>query len=175
MANRMTWDHNVNGAKAPFRVLGLFAAGSTATNDRGDILELTANSNTEWITMNSDFAGNANVAVAGEEILDGDLAGYYWIIVPRPGDVFEFILSAAGNPSIGASLYWSAAQTVAETGSNVLGRMLSTSHYPKQGRKSIDGGASPDAGVVIPNTPGTRVLMGFDPDVSYYRALFPQT
>lgn len=155
----------------PLIVPGKFAAGSSQAVERGDILELTGSTNTEWVPIDSDFAGDANIAVSAVEIQSGDLAGYYGIIVPRPGDVFEFEYASATNPSLGDSVYYSAAQKVASSGSNAIGYVCGWGHYPyPQGFKAINGAAAPDQGTTIKTI--SKVRIAFLPAVSYYEALF---
>jgi hypothetical protein len=119
-------------------------------------------------TPSTDDASMSGViAVAACEIRSGDLAGYYPIIVPGEEDLFVFDLATATNPSIGAALYYSTSQALATSGSNVIGYVASSEHYPKQGFKSVDG--SPDAGTTIPNI--TQVVMTFKKSVSYQVAI----
>lgn len=167
-SNKVRWIRNLNGHDRPLVMLGAFQAGSTQAVKRGELLELTADTNTKWTPMDSDFAGSANVAIANEEIKAGDRAGYYEIIVPRPGDVFEYALDTANNPSVGTAVYWSDSETVSESGSNQLGTVASQDHYPlKQGHLADD--ASPDSGTTIRSTAqvGITILAA----ASYYAAL----
>lgn len=150
----------------PHVILGQFQAGATQAIKMGELLKLSGGN---WIPLAADESMSAVIAVANEEIKDGDRAGFYEIIVPRPGDVFEFELAAASNPSIGASLYWSSSQKVAVSGSNVLGSVIGQAHYPAhQGHLSED--SAPDAGVTIKNT--SYVQMAFKASVSYWAALY---
>lgn len=158
MANKSPWIRNLNGAQSPLILLGKFAAGSSQTIDRGDILELTGATNTEFVPIDSDFSMDNDIAIANEQIKSGDRAGYYEVIVPRPGDVFEFELSAAASPAIGDAVYYNAAQKVATSGSNILGRVVGQDHYPlKQGHLADDAGA--DAGTTIRSTSFVQVLI----------------
>lgn len=168
-SNNTRWIRNLCGASEPCVMLGKFAAGSTQAIKRGEILELTGNTNTEWVPIDSDFAMSADVAIANEEIKSGDRAGYYEIIVPRPGDVFEFELAAATAVAVGASLYYSDSETLTVTaGSNVVGRAVGQEHYPsKQGHLTDD--ASGDAGTTIKSTAYVRMV--FDNDASYFKAV----
>ena len=155
----------------PLVRLGLVAAASAI--EKGDIVEYTGNSNTEWVVIDSDFAGDANVAVMNEEVRTDDALGYYELIVPRPGDIFEFTLVTAGNPLLGAGLYWvSDGDGLAESGSNILCRVADDAHYPKQNHVAINGAGAPDEGVTIPNTANGKVIVAFLPAVSYYEAIF---
>ena len=166
--NQARWIRNLFGAPKPLVMLGLFQAGVTAAVNRGELLELTADGNTKWIPMNSDFAGSANVAIANEEIKSGDRAGYYEIIVPRPGDLFEFDLDTANNPALATALYYSSSEVVSESGSNILAYVAGQDHYPdKQGHLSDD--ASGDAGATLRNT--AAVHLTFKEAVSYWKAL----
>ena len=163
--NQARWCYNLFGIPEPLIMYGNFAAGTTAAIKRGELIELTGNTNTEWVPMDADFAGAANVAIANEEIKSGDRAGYYEIIVPRPGDVFEFALDTANNPAVGALLYWSDSETVSESGSNALAQVAGQEHYPqKQGHLADDAGG--DAGTTLRNT--ARVRMIFKAAVSYW-------
>jgi len=164
MPNRVAWVGNVNGAVGPYIMKGLFQAGDSQAVLRGEILQL---SGSNWVPMSADGAMNSDVAVANEEIKAGDRAGYYEIVVPRPGDIFDFELSAASAIAVAAALYWSTSQVLAASGSNVLGRAVGQEHYPQfQGHLSDD--ASGDAGTTIRNT--SYVRMVFLESVSYYSA-----
>lgn len=158
--------------KGPLIMPGNFAKGDTAAIKAGELIELTGNTNTEWVPMDSDFAGAHNVAIAAVEIAAGDKAGKYEIIVPRPGDQFEFELATASNPSLGDSLYWSTSEKVATSGSNILGRVVGWNHYPYP-QHHLSKGEIVDEGTTIGTVP--KVLMGINPDASYWGALYPQT
>jgi len=166
--NKQTFKYNLlTGATKPLIMPGLFAAGSTKAIKAGEIIERTNTSNTIWVPIDSDFLMVGNIAVMGEEIKSGDRAGYYKVIVPRPFDVFEYALSAAGAPAIGAPLYFSASQVVAVAGTYELGRVVGFDHYPRfQGHLADD--ASPDSGVTIRNT--SYVQMMFNPVASWWEA-----
>ena len=144
--------------------MGNFAAGATTPVKQGEILALSGGM---WAPLAADASMSGVIAVAACEIRSGDLAGYYPIIVPGEEDLFVFDLATATNPSIGAALYYSTSQALATSGSNVIGYVASSEHYPKQGFKSVDG--SPDAGTTIPNI--TQVVMTFKKSVSYQVAI----
>jgi len=165
--NKGRWLRNLFGAKEPLIMLGLFQAGVTKAIKRGELLELTADGNTRFVPMDSDFAGSANVVIANEEIKNGDRAGFYEIIVIRPGDVFEFDLATKNNPAIGTALYWSDSETLKESGSNILAYVAGQEHYPKQGHLADDAGG--DAGETLTNLSQVRVT--FKEAVSYLKAL----
>jgi len=166
--NRATWIRNLDGATEPLIMLGKFAAGASQAIKRGEILELTGNTNTEWVPLDSDFDPAGNLAVANEEIKSGDRAGYYEIIVPRPGDVFEFELAAAHACELGHELFYSTSQKLAVTGTNELGVAVGQENYPqKQGHLSDEPGG--DAGTTIRST--SYVRMHFKTAGSYYAFL----
>lgn len=148
---------------------GLFAAGASVAIAEGEILEKTGNSNTEWVPWDSDFAASANLAVAFESIKSGDLAGYYWIYVLRPGDIFEFALAAASAIALGTALYFSDSVTFTVTpGTNIVARSVGTTHYPaNQGHTSDDASAS--KGTTIKSTSTVHVC--FKQSVTYFSAL----
>ena len=138
----------MNGATQPLVRLGLFQAGSTQAIKRGELLSFTAVTNTNFEPLAADASRDSDIAIANEEIKAGDRAGYYEIIVPRPGDVFEFDLATAAATAVGASLFFSSSEAFAASGSNVVGTAVGQEHYPqKQGHLSADG--APDAGVTI--------------------------
>lgn len=165
--NHIRWIKNLNGASEPLVMLGKFAAGSSQAIKRGEIIELTGNTNTEWVPMDSDFAAAANVAVANEEIKSGDRAGYYEIIVPRPGDVFEFALSSASALAVGAALYYSNSETVKTSGTHILGYAVGQEHYPNKQEHLADGNIT-DSGTTIANTSYARMV--FAEAGSYFAA-----
>lgn len=166
-SNKVRFVRNLFGAPGPLIMKGLFQAGSVQAVKRGELIEKTADTNTRWVPMDSDFAGAGDVAIANEEIKSGDRAGYYEIIVPRPGDVFEYELAAAAAPAPGAALYWSSSEKVTTSGSNVLGNVADDSHVPQQGHLADDG--SPDAGETLQTV--SHVGMTIKAAASYYAAL----
>jgi len=161
IGNLITRDTN------PLIIPGLFQAGSTQAVKFGEVLEFTGDTNSKWVPWDSDADITTGIAVAGCEIKAGDRAGYYPILVPRPGDVFEFALDTAGDPVLGASLYYSASQTVSEAGSNVMGYVADWEHYPLQGHLADD--SSPDAGTTLRNL--THVQMTFKISRSWWTIL----
>lgn len=167
--NKLRWVRNLFGADGPEILYGNFAAGASVPIKRGELLELTGNTNTEWVPMDSDFNMAANVAIANEEIKSGDRAGYYEIIVPRPGDVFEYALAAAGATAVGTALYWSSSEVVTvSAGSNILGHAIGQANYPlKQGHLADDG--SGDSGTTLRSQ--SYVQMTVRAACSYYAAL----
>jgi len=129
---------------------GLFGTGTAIA--AGDLLELTGNTNTEYVPMDADYDmgdGTSFMAFAAEDIAAGDRTGYYNIIVPRPYDVFRLPLAAAGATAEGTALYWSSSNTLTvSAGSNILGVAVGQDHFPpKQGHVTKDAG--PDVGTTI--------------------------
>lgn len=173
--NQTRWVKNLFDPQrsGPVCVPGNFAAGSSQAIKRGELLELTGNSNTEWVPMNSDFSMAENVAIAACEIKSGDLAGLYPIIIPTPGDVFEFTLLStdAQNPAIGTAVYYSSSEQVTTTaGSNILGNVAGWGHYPyPQGHAADD--ASVDRGTTRRNVDGGKVQITIENTNSYAHAL----
>lgn len=168
--NRTVWIENINaGVQSPFIMLGKFKVGSSQAIARGEILELTGDANTTWVPIDSDFVMDSNIAVANEEIKTGDRAGYYEIIIPRPGDVFKFLLAAAGATAVGTALYFSDSETVTvSAGTTIMGRSRGQDNYPlKQGHTSDD--ASIDNGTTIRSV--STVQMVFTETASYYSAI----
>ncbi len=156
-----------NAVQEPLIVPGKFEAGSGQAIKEGELLELTADSNTSWTPMDADFAGSANVAIAIEEIKNGDLMGYYSILVPRPGDRFIFDLDTANNPALGTALYYDSSEQVSESGSNILAYVSGWDHYPKQGHGAED--IVSDQGETLRDV--SKVILTFKEAVSYWKAL----
>lgn len=173
-ANQARWVRNVFGAPEPFRVKGLFQAGATAAIKVGELLEKTADSNTRWVPMDSDYdmtSAAVPMAIADEEIFSGDRAGYYWIVVPRPGDIFQYSLDAADDLALGTALYWSSSEAVTDTaGTNIIGYVADEDGtYPLKQEHLARGGIV-DSGETLRNM--SRVLLSFKNACSYYSRLF---
>jgi predicted RecA/RadA family phage recombinase len=139
-----------DGSKGPLVMRGKFGTGTAI--EKGEMLELTGNTNTEYVPMDSDYDmgdGTSCMAFAWEDIASGDRAGYYKICVPRPGDVFSMPLAAAGATAVGTALYWSSSKAVTvTTGTNIIGNAVGQDHYPQfQGHLTKDAG--PDMGTTI--------------------------
>lgn len=174
-SNQVRWVKNLFNPQqsGPVCVPGKFAAGSSVPIKRGELLELTGGGNTQFVPMDSDFSMAENVAIAACEIKSGDAAGYYPVIAPVPGDVFEFELLSTDSqaPAIGTAVYWSSSQIVTTTaGSNILGNVAGWGHYPyPQGHASDD--ASYDRGTTLRNVEGGRVHITIETTNSYIHAL----
>lgn len=168
MPNKTRWIRNINGATQPFTMQSRFEAGSTQVIVRGQLLEYTGDTNSAWVPIDSDASFAANLAIANEEIKDGDREGYYEIIVPRPGDIFEFALDTASAAAVGAPVYYASSTTVSLSGSNTFGDVIGIDHYPdKQGHLTDD--ASGDAGTTIRVTANVGITI--KQSCSYYAAI----
>jgi hypothetical protein len=166
--NTTRWVGNLNGISEPLVILGKFQAGSTQAINRGEILSLTADTNTRFEPVSSDVSGSSNIVIANEEIKDGDRAGYYEVMAPRPGDIFEFAIDTAAATAIGTALKSSDSETLSASGSNALAYAVGQEHYPqKQGHLADD--ASGDSGETIRSTSYVRVT--FKASTSYYAIL----
>jgi hypothetical protein len=129
--------------------LGLFAAGASVPIKRGEILELTGNTNTEFVPIDSDYnmATSGDLAIAACDIVSGDLAGYYPIYIPRQSDVWEYDLAAAAALAAGTALYFSSSEALTTTaGSNIIAYSAGIEHYPRQGFGHI---GQPTAGTTL--------------------------
>lgn len=167
-SNKYVFVKNLNGADGPLVLpIGRFAAGSSQAVKVGEILELSGG---DFTPLTSDKAMAATVAIAAEEIKDGDRAGYYDIMIPRPGDVFEVELEAAAAAAIGAAVYIDdESQKVTTTaGSNVLGHVIGHGGVPhKQGH--LTAGDLIDSGTTIAST--NHVHITIKEGASYWNAL----
>jgi len=133
--NLWTWVRNIDGATEPWTLRAKFQAGATQAIKIGEILEYTGATNTAFVPIDSDYnmATSGDLAIAAEEVQSGDLAGYYNVIVPRPGDVFRYALAAAGASAYGTALYYSASQALTITaGTNIIAYIAGTDHYPER-------------------------------------------
>lgn len=167
-SNQQRFVRSEQGAREPLIWLGNFQAGATQAIKRGEILELTAGGSTQWVPVDSDYAMSADLALANEEIKSGDRAGYYEIMVPRPGDVFEFELAAAGANAVGVSLYFSSSEKLTITaGTNVIAYTAGFYHYPQKQGHLADGDGSFDAGTTIRSV--TRDQVCFKESVSFWK------
>jgi len=164
-SNHKRWVGNVDGAKEPLIILGSFQDGSTQAIKAGEILEFTGDTNTDWVPIDSDFSQDSNVAIANEDINAGDLAGYYEIIVPRPGDMFEYDLATAASTAVGQALTYSSSEAVTTGGTYTLGYACGQQHYPARQFHLSDGQIG-DNGTTIKSQ--STVIMCFKAAVSVY-------
>lgn len=160
----VTWVKNLYGAKEPLRFPLLFGAGSTTPIKSGEILDYATGT---AVPLASDKAMAGIIAIADAERRSGDLAGYQQAIIPRPGDVFELDLAAAGAPSPGDSLYFSDSQTVKTSGTNALGVVADASEIPTQGFQSVN--PSFDAGTTLRTV--SRIQFTVKAAASYFAKL----
>lgn len=151
----------------PMFALGLFQAGASQAIAAGQILERTAGGSTQWVPIDSDHdATVTKLAIAAHDILSGDLAGYYRIVVPRPGDVFEFDLAAASALAPETALYYSSATALTVTaGSNIIAYSVGGPNHPGQ-QFRLSQGQLGDKGVTFRST--NRVRCVFRAAVSIY-------
>lgn len=161
--NKVSYVGNLYGAPGPMKFKGKFQAGASQAIKKGELLKLVS---TNWVPL-TDTAMSAIVGVSDCEIASGDLAGYHDIIVPRPGDVFEAAIATAAATAPGTALYCSDSQTVAASGSNILGAAVDDSLIPTQGFQSRS--PSPDAGTTL--TTSSTVRFTIKAAASYYAAL----
>lgn len=164
--NRSPWRGNTLGHNGPLLLPGAFLAGASVPVKRGELLILTST----WTPIAADAAFAANVAIAAEEIKNGDKAGKYMVIVPQPGDIFEFELATANAISLGTLVYFSTSQKVTVTdpgGGHALGASVGDDNYPLQGHSADD--ASGDAGTTLRVVSSAKFM--FDISISYFSAL----
>lgn len=165
-ANKFPWVRHLGGDNKPLIQLGRFQAGATQQIKRGELLELSGGN---FVPLTTDKAMAATVAIAAEEVKDGDLAGDYEIYVPRPKDLWRFALSASGAPAKGSTVAVSDSQTVTSTVTNTLGLVVDHSGFPKKQNHLSDGGLI-DKGTTTGNT--LEVDISIKEGASYYNALF---
>lgn len=160
------WKFNTLGATKPYKRKILFGAGASQAVKRGEILDYATGT---AVPLASDKSMSGIIAIADCEIKSGDLAGYHMAIIPQPGDIFEFKIATAAAPTPGSALYWSDSQTLATSGSNILGYVNDDSMVPEQGFQSVD--PSPDATTTLA-TRG-KVLCSIKASVSQYVTFHP--
>lgn len=164
------WVANMYGHGGPFKFPGKFQAGATQAIFKGELIKLSGGN---WVPLDTDTAMTAIVAIADCDIRSGDLAGYYPIIVPRPGDVFEFALAASTTTTVGQSLYVAGSattpsQTLTVTaGTNIIGNVVDSSVIPMQAHASVSPGY--DAGTTL--LARSQIHCTIKAAASYYAAL----
>lgn len=146
----------------PLVMPGLFQAGATQAITCGQILERTADTNTKWVPIDSDHdaSAGAGLAIAGQDIASGDLAGYYPIIVPRSGDVFEFDLAAASAIEPETALYYSAVGPTTLTvtaGTNIIAYSTFGPNFPGM-QKRLSEGQLGNSGTTFRSTNKVRAV-----------------
>jgi len=157
-----------SSATGPRIEYGLFRAGADQAIVKGQMLERTYSTNTTFVPWDSDFDATGTddcLAVAACDIKSGDRAGWYPVIVPQPGDVFEAPLAAASSMAIGTALTYSSATALTTGGTYPAGYACGMDNYPKQGHASDD--ASVDVGSTVRST--SYVQFSFKTAVSYYK------
>lgn len=163
--NMVTWIGNQDGAKEPLTMLGKFQAGATQAIKRGEVLKI---SSTNWVPSTVDYSSTADTAIANEEIKSGDLAGYYEIIVPRKGDIFEYPLDSASAVTVGTAVKLYTSQSVSTSGSNAIGYIVGQENYPQKQTHLSDGQVG-DSGTTVKSVAYAR--MRFKNSVSYLTAV----
>lgn len=98
--NLYPWVRSNAGASAPYVFPGKVQAGSTQEIKRGEICVFNETSG-YWVPVNAVADAVYNLAIANEEQKSDGLERYMEFIAPREDDVFEFVLAAAGQRSIG--------------------------------------------------------------------------
>ena len=162
--SQVRYVRNIFGAPGPFLFPGKFQAGSTQEIRRGEFLKLSGGN---FVPLSTDESMSAVVAIADCDIRPGQLAGFYNVLVPRPGDVFQCVLDASGVATPGANLYIAGSQTLTlTTGSNAFGDVCDEAACPIQKGPS-DVGA--DQGTTVATV--MRVNFTIKAANSYYAAL----
>jgi hypothetical protein len=135
----------------------------------GELIELTGNTNTEWVPLDSDESGlDGDIAIAAEEVTTGDRLGYFRIWVPRPGDVWKYPVATASASAMGTALTYSSSEQFTTGGTNEYAYIVGDSNYPKQGHRDAD--AAPDAGTTLLTTTWKEIAI--EQASSYYARLF---
>lgn len=131
------YDNMINrNDTGPLVIPALFQAGATQAITKGQMLERTADTNTRWVPLDSDFdmttVTDGGLVIAACDIASGDPAGYYPVWVPRPGDRWIFDKAATGADALGTALYFSSATALTITaGTNIIATISGYSEqYP---------------------------------------------
>jgi len=164
------WVMNLYGAPSPLTILEQFQAGSSQTIDEGEFLEVSSGN---FIPLATDKAMSNTVAISLEEIKTGDGAGFYPLIVPRPGDVFEadLLSTDSQNPDKGTALYVDGDDSVTTTaGSNILGHVFNHDGFPKRSGHTSDD-ASIGEGTTISDVASGKIQFTIKEGASYWGAL----
>lgn len=164
-SNNTRYIDNIYHKSAALEIPGLLKAGSDQLIKAGEILHLDTG---YFIPLDADQSNSAILAIAACDIKVGDLAGYYPIIIPRPGDRFIFALDTANNPAITTALYYSSSEELSESGSQALGYVVDHNHYPRQTHASES--ISSDAGTTLSDR--SNIIMSFKLSTSYYAAIW---
>lgn len=167
--NQIRWVGNLHpGITGPVKFKGSCQAGATQALKRGELCELTGNTNTQWVPIDSDADFAANLAICDQEVVSGDVEGFKDFIAPAPGDIFSFELAAAAAPAIGASVYYSSSEKLALSGTYAIGKVVAHSGIPEISPSQAQGHLI-QPGITVGNT--TWVDVTFNSARSYYAAL----
>lgn len=174
MATAPRWIKNLYDPTlvGPMVYPGLFQAGATQAITKGALLKRTADTNTRWTPADDhDAAAGSGLALAAQEIASGDLAGYYELWIPRPGDVWEFDLAAASALAPETALYPSGTAGVVLTvtaGSNIVAYSVIGSNFPGL-QKRLSQGQTGDFGETFRST--SKVWAVFRAACSFYKTI----
>ncbi len=171
MAKNVHWVGNLNGVSEPLVRRCLFQAGATQAIEKGQFLEFTGNTNAAFVPLDSDYDMSSahDVAISKEKVEDGDRAGYYDVIIPRPGDLFECDLAAAGANAEGTDVYYDGDDSVTITaGTNIIGKIVGLEHYPPK-MAHLASGDIGNPGVTIRSV--SKCIICIEESNSYYARL----
>lgn len=133
--NQNRWMYNIDGASEPLRLLIPTKAGSTTAIKAGEMCKVGKTYAGYPTPVTS---GDATaIVIAEEEQKSTDPERMLHYIIPRPGDVFEFALSAARAVVLGETLAVSNSETLAYAVSNVVARICATDNCPVPAEKSV--------------------------------------
>lgn len=149
--NKTPWQRNLEGAAEPLEVLMPVDAGASYPIKKGEICKVGINTagRPAPVTAATDVT---QLVVAAEEQKSTDVARFIRFQVPRPGDVFEFDLSAARAVVLGETLAISDSQTLAYAVENVIARIASDHNCPEPEEKSVTRRSISHAEVVFDET-----------------------
>jgi hypothetical protein len=114
---------------------GLVQAGSTQAIKRGEICVYNETS-TYWVPANAVADAKYSLAIANEEQKAGDSARYMEFIALREGDVFEFVLAAAGSLAVGSALTLTASDSqklTYDADGQAVAFYVARANYPESG------------------------------------------
>ncbi len=165
MANRWSYNKSLTGGRQPMILTLPVAAGSSTTFGAGELCELDTGL---MVPLDADQSMAGILAISAQAWTASRSAGFASFLIPRPGDVFDVKLNAAGNPTRGADLYWVSSVLVKESGSNIIGNVVDHAGYPaKQGNPDV--GDVADRGSTIRDT--ILVHATIRAAASYYAAI----
>ncbi len=155
--NLYPWVKNLEGGD-PTRLLLPVQAGSTATIKRGEICKMGENAAGYMAPVDA-ANDTTGLAIADQEQKSDDVERMIYFIIPKPGDIFEFEMTAARAVAYGETFAISTSQKLAYATSNVVFRSGDDSNYPEPEEKSIT------------KRSVSHVRGSFDEQASYYLEL----